>query len=296
MTVMASNLRNSRVRYKGVWIHTARFRIIVDMHTQSEATMIDVAIEAARAAGKFLTYSIGNVRNVEVKAGEERNLVSEIDRGSEEQIIAMIRSRFPDHGILAEEGGGGPARGEYTWIIDPLDGTTNFLHGVPVFCVTIGIEHRGEIVAGVVYDPNQDILFAAEKGSGAYMNGRRLHVSRTGELINSLLMTGFPYDIAQNPSHAVEHFVAFLMAARGIRRFGSAALDLSYVAAGRLDGFWEVNLHPWDMAAGVLLVQEAGGTVSDFQGKPLSIYGKKVVASNGVIHPAMLGVLQKHDP
>ena len=146
-----------------------------------------------------------------------------------------------------------------------------------------------------MYDPNQDILFTAEKGSGAYMNGRRLHVSGTGELINSLLMTGFPYDIAANPSHAVEHFVDFLMAARGIRRFGSAALDLCYVAAGRLDGFWEVNLHPWDMAAGVLLVQEAGGTVSDFQGKPLSIYGKKVVASNGVIHRAMLGVLQKHD-
>ena len=258
--------------------------------------MINVAIEAAREAGQFLKYSVGRVRNVEIKQGEERNLVSEIDRGSEERIIGIIRRHYPSHGILAEESGTSSPDAEYRWIIDPLDGTTNFLHGLPVFCVTIGIEHRGEIVAGVVYDPNQDILFTAEKGSGAYMNGRRLHVSRTTELINSLLMTGFPYDIAQNPSHAVEHFVDFLMAARGIRRFGSAALDLCYVAAGRLDGFWEVNLHPWDMAAGVLLVTEAGGTVSDFRGKPLSIYGKKVVASNGGIHPAMLGVLQKHDP
>jgi len=258
--------------------------------------MIDVAIDAAREAGKFLMYSIGNVRNIETKAGEERNLVSEIDKGSEARIISMIRSRYPDHGILAEEGGGGGTRGEYTWIIDPLDGTTNYLHGLPVFSVTIGIEHRGEIVAGVVYDPNRDILYAAEKGSGAYMNGRRMHVSGTGELINSLLMTGFPYDIAQNPSHAVEHFNAFLMAGRGIRRFGSAAIDLCFVAAGQIDGFWEVNLHPWDMAAGVLLVREAGGELSDFQGKPLSIYGKKVVASNGVIHRAMLDVLQKHDP
>ncbi|HUI11785.1 MAG TPA: inositol monophosphatase family protein [Bacteroidota bacterium] len=258
--------------------------------------MIDLAIEAAVEAGKFLRSSIGNVRAIETKAGEERNLVSEIDRGSEERIIGMIRSRYPDHGILAEEGGGGGKRGEYTWIIDPLDGTTNFLHGLPVFSVTIGIEHRGEIVAGVVYDPNLDILYCAEKGSGAYMNGRRMRASRTSELINSLLMTGFPYDIAQNPAHAVEHFVEFLMAARGIRRFGSAALDLCYVAAGRLDGFWEVNLHPWDMAAGVLLVTEAGGTVSDFQGKPLSIYGKKVVASNGAIHRAMLDILGRHDP
>jgi myo-inositol-1(or 4)-monophosphatase len=256
--------------------------------------MINVAIEAAREAGKFLRYSVGRVRTIETKQGEERNLVSEIDRGSEERIISVIRRHFPSHGILGEEGGASNADAEYKWIIDPLDGTTNFLHGLPVFCVTIGIEHRGEIIAGVVYDPNLDILYTAEKGRGAFMNGRRMKVSATGELINSLLMTGFPYDVAQNPDHAVEHFVSFLMEARGIRRFGSAALDLCYVAAGRLDGFWEVNLHPWDMAAGVLLVGEAGGKVSDFDGGPLSIYGRKVLASNGVIHDAMLGVLRKH--
>jgi len=258
--------------------------------------MINVAIEAAREAGKFLRYSVGRVRNVETKQGEERNLVSEIDRGSEERIIGIIRRHYPGHGILAEESGTSAPDAAYRWIIDPLDGTTNFLHGLPVFCVTIGIEHRGEIIAGVVYDPNSDVLYTAEKGRGAYMNGKRMKVSATSGLINSLLMTGFPYDIAENPGMAVEHFVDFLMEAQGIRRFGSAALDLCFVAAGRLDGFWEVNLHPWDMAAGILLVTEAGGTVSDFEGAPLSIYGKKVLASNGVIHQAMLDVLRKRSP
>jgi myo-inositol-1(or 4)-monophosphatase len=253
--------------------------------------MISVAIEAAREAGQFLRYSVGRVRSIETKEGEETNLVSEIDRGSEERIISIIRRHYPAHGILAEESGASSTDGEYKWIIDPLDGTTNFLHGLPVFCVTIGIEYRGEIIAGVVYDPNQDVLYTAEKGRGAYMNGRRMKVSATGKLIDSVLMTGFPYNIAKNPDHAVEHFVDFLMEARGIRRFGSAALDLCYVAAGRLDGFWEVDLHPWDMAAGILLVTEAGGTVSDFSGAPLSIYGRKIVASNGVIHGAMVSVL-----
>ncbi len=255
--------------------------------------MINVAIEAAREAGMFLRYSVGRVRRVEIKEGEERNLVSEIDRGAEERIISIIRRHFPAHGILAEESGASSPDAEYKWIIDPLDGTTNFLHGLPVFCVTIGIEHQGEIIAGVVYDPNQDVLYTAEKGKGAYMNGRRMSVSTTGKLIDSLLMTGFPYDIAKNPDHAVEHFVDFLMEAQGIRRFGSAALDLCYVAAGRLDGFWEVNLHPWDMAAGILLVAEAGGKVSNFDGAPLDIYGRKIVASNGAIHEAMVRVLAR---
>ena len=256
--------------------------------------MINVAIEAAREAGQFLKESVGKVRTIEIKEGEERNMVSEIDRGSEERIIRIIRRHYPTHGILGEESGSSTPGADYKWVIDPLDGTTNFLHGLPVFSVTIGIEYRGEIIAGVVYDPNQDILYTAEKGSGAYMNGERMHVSKTEKLINSLLMTGFPYDVARNPGHTVEHFVSFLMEAGAVRRFGSAAIDLCYVAAGKLDGFWEVNLNPWDMAAGVLMVKEAGGTLSDFEGSPLSIYDKKVVASNGVIHSAMLGVLAKH--
>jgi myo-inositol-1(or 4)-monophosphatase len=256
--------------------------------------MIQVAIDAAREAGQFLKENVGRVRSIEIKIGEVRNLVSEIDKGSEERIIRSIRSHYPEHGILAEESGASDEPGQFRWIIDPLDGTTNFLHGLPVFSVTIGIEHRGEIVAGVVYDPNLDELYTAEKGAGAYVNGKRISVSGSSELINSLLVTGFPYDIAANPDHAVEHFVEFLMEARGLRRFGSAALDLCYVACGRLDGFWEVNLHPWDMAAGVLLVTEAGGRVSDFRGGPLSIYGKKILASNGAVHDAMIRVLDRH--
>lgn len=253
--------------------------------------MLDVAIRAAREAGQYLKEHVGRARAVETKKGEERNLVSEIDKGSEARIISLIKSRFPGHDVLAEESGGASTSGTYRWIIDPLDGTTNFLHGVPIFCVSIGVEHNGEIVAGVVYDPNLDELYTAERGSGAFLNGQRLTVSSTSEMIRSLLVTGFPYDIARNPQHAVEHFNNFLMAARGIRRLGSAALDLCYVAAGRFDGFWEVHLQPWDMAAGKLLVEEAGGRTTDFTGAPARIHGKQIVASNGEIHGAMLEVL-----
>lgn len=255
--------------------------------------MLTIAIKAAREAGLFLKESVGNVRSIEIKKGEERNLVSEIDKASEAMIIGALKSRFPSHAILAEESGAADTTAEYRWVIDPLDGTTNFLHGLPIFCVTIGLEFRGEIVAGVVYDPNRDELFTAEQGSGAFLNGQRLAVTSTDELIRSLLVTGFPYDIADNPHHAVERFVAFLMAARGVRRLGSAALDLCYVAAGRFDGFWEVSLHPWDMAAGKLLVSEAGGRTSDFSGKPLSIYRHHILATNGRIHDAMLEVLER---
>lgn len=254
--------------------------------------MIHVAIEAAKEAGRFLTYSIGKVRNIEVKHGEERNLVSEIDKGSEKKIIDIIKRHFPAHGILAEESGAS-GTSDYKWIIDPLDGTTNFLHGLPLYCVTIGLEYKGEVVAGVVYDPNLDELFTAERGSGAYLNGKRMQVSKSRELIQSLLVTGFPYDIANNPDNAIEHFVNFLVKGQGIRRLGSAAMDLSYIAAGRLDGFWEVNLNPWDMAAGLLFVQEAGGKVTDFTGTPSTVYTKQILASNGHIHNAMLAVLQK---
>ena len=255
--------------------------------------MLSIAIEAAKEAGRYLKYSVGKVKSVETKKGEERNLVSEIDKTSEQKIIGMIRQHYPGHAILAEESGASSTTSDYKWVIDPLDGTTNFLHGVPVFCVTIAVEYKGQLVAGVVYDPNLDELFTAERGSGAYCNGRRLKVSQASELINSLLVTGFPYDIARNPDNAVGHFVNFLMEGQGIRRLGSAALDLSYVAAGRFDGFWEVNLNPWDMAAGILFIQEAGGRTTDFSGSPSSIYTKQVLATNGLIHESMLGVLRK---
>jgi myo-inositol-1(or 4)-monophosphatase len=243
--------------------------------------LLQVARQAAREAGKFLKESVGKVKTVEAKSGEVRNLVSEIDRGSEERIIRHIKTRFPEHSILAEESGGNT---------DP--GTTNFLHGVPIFCVTIGVERRGEIVAGVVYDPNGDEEFTAEKGRGAYLNGQRISVSRSRELINSLIVTGFPYDLAAHPRVA-EYFVRFLNASRGLRRLGSAALDLAYVAAGRFDGYWENVLQPWDMAAGVLLVEEAGGRISDFDGRPTSVYQKQILASNGTIHDEMIRVLSR---
>ncbi len=255
--------------------------------------LLQVAREAALEAGTFLKENVGKVNTVEMKMGEVRNLVSNIDRGAEERIIRRIREQYPTHAVLAEESGGSRQEVEFRWIIDPLDGTTNFLHGLPIFSVTVGVERRGEVVAGVVYNPNLNEMFVAEKGSGAFLNGERISVSTSNALINSLVVTGFPYNIAENPDHAVDHFVHFVYEARGVRRLGSAAIDLAYVAMGRFDGFWEVSLQPWDMAAGVLLVNEAGGRTSDFSGHPTSIYRKQIVASNGLIHDDMIRVLAR---
>jgi len=255
--------------------------------------MIHVAIEAAKEAGRFLKYNTGKVKNIEMKKGEERNLVSDLDKASEAKIIEHIRRHYPNHAILAEESGATDTVAEYKWVIDPLDGTTNYLHGVPIYCVTIALEHKGELVAGVIYDPSLDELFTVERGSGAYLNGKKISVSSSSTLIASLLVTGFPYDISVNPDHAIDHFVHFLTKGGGIRRLGSAALDLAYIASGRFDGFWEVNLNPWDMAAGVLLVEEAGGKVTNFLGNPTNIYTKQVLATNGKIHDQMVSVLSQ---
>jgi len=255
--------------------------------------MLDIAIQAAKEAGQFLKESVGKVKNIEMKKGEGRNLVSEIDKGSEAKIIKMIKGHFPDHGILAEESGESSLTGDYRWIIDPLDGTTNFLHAVPIFCVTIAVEHKGTVIVGVTYDPNLDELFTAEKGGGAYLNGSKLKVSRASEMTNSLFVTGFPYDIENNPDHPAEHFTNFLTATQGLRRLGSAALDLAYVACSRFDGFWEVALNPWDMAAGVLFVNEAGGKTTDFRGAPANIYRKQILATNGLVHQAAMEILAK---
>jgi myo-inositol-1(or 4)-monophosphatase len=255
--------------------------------------MIQLAIDAALQAGKFLKQSVGNIKQIETKLGQETNLVTEIDKKSEELIIGMIRKQYPDHDVLAEESGSHNQKSEYRWIIDPLDGTLNFTHGVPLYSVSIGVEYRGEIVAGVVYEPNLDELFTAEKGKGAFLNKKPIHVSKVDKLISSMLVTGFPYTIKDNPDHAVQHFVNMLMEAQGIRRLGSAAVDLAYVACGRLDAFWEVTLSPWDMAAGVLLVQEAGGRFTNFQGKASNVYGKQVLASNGLIHDMLVGILER---
>ncbi len=256
--------------------------------------MLNIAIEAALDAGKYLKYNIGKVKNIERKRGEETNLVTEIDKQSEALIIKKIHQHYPSHAILGEESGASETTSEYRWVIDPLDGTTNYTHGLPIYCVTIGIERNGEVIAGVIYDPNSDEMFTAEKGKGAFLNGKKIRVSTSESLINSLLVTGFPYNVKENPDRVVEHFVTFLPVAQGIRRLGSAALDLAYVACGRLDGYWEVFLNPWDKAAGIIIVREAGGTVTNFAGNERDVlYNPNTLATNGLIHAPMLGIIQQ---
>jgi myo-inositol-1(or 4)-monophosphatase len=256
--------------------------------------VIQLAVEAALEAGRFLKINLGKVKQIERKLDQETNLVTELDRKSEEIIIRTIRKRYPHHDFLAEESGSHKKVSEFRWIIDPLDGTTNFTHGLPIFCVSIGLEVRGELSLGVVYDPNLEEVFAVEKGRGATLNGKPIRVSRTSRLEESLVVTGFPYDIKENPQNAVQHFTSFLVEAQAVRRLGSAALDLCYVACGRFDGYWEVFLNPWDMAAGVLLLQEAGGKWTDFRGFPSTIYHHNVLVSNGRIHEQMIEVLRRN--
>ncbi|HEY5600372.1 MAG TPA: inositol monophosphatase family protein, partial [Candidatus Manganitrophaceae bacterium] len=205
----------------------------------------------------------------------------------------MIHRRFPDHQIMAEEGHGSKAPSPYRWVIDPLDGTTNYAHGFPFFCVSIGLEVEGSVLLGVVYDPLRRELFVAEKGKGATLNDKPISVSQVDVLKKSLLVTGFAYDIRVHPKNNFNHFVNFSLSAQGVRRTGSAALDLCYVAAGRLDGFWELKLNPWDTAAGSLMMLEAGGKVTDLAGKPYSIYDPEILATNGKIHRQMIEILNK---
>jgi myo-inositol-1(or 4)-monophosphatase len=220
------------------------------------------------------------------------DLVTEADRQSEKLITARIRERWPNHDILGEEGTRTETGSDYRWYVDPLDGTTNFAHGYPVFAVSLGLEHKGELVAGVVFDPTRSELFAAEKGSGAWLNDRRIKTSPVSSLSESLLATGFPsHKRHQNPNIYLYHQIT--LRSHGVRRAGSAALDLACVAGGRFDGFWEFNLNPWDTAAGVLLVREAGGVVSDFSGGPFQISSREVCASNGRIHDQLVYEFQQ---
>ncbi|MDD2737022.1 MAG: inositol monophosphatase family protein [Desulfuromonadaceae bacterium] len=247
------------------------------------------AVSAARIAGQFQTSRFASTLDIEMKG--DKNLVTEVDKESERLIVAHLLSRFPGHDIVAEEGDylqtGSPCR----WIIDPVDGTTNYAHEYPWFCSSIALEVEGELVAGVIYNPVYDELFTASKGEGAYLNGNRLSVSTRMPLSNSLLGTGFPYDCATDPANNFANFIAFQKCARGIRRAGAAALDLAYVAAGRLDGFWELKLKAWDVAAGVLMVREAGGVVTKFDGSAYDVFNDRIVASNGLIHEQMVNML-----
>lgn len=246
-------------------------------------------METAREAGRILLEKFG--RKIDISFKGDINLVTEADLASEKLIVEKIRSHYPKHSILAEESGAAAiAESVWKWIVDPLDGTTNYAHGYPCFCVTLALEHRGEIVVGATFDPTRDEMFAAEKGNGATLNGRKIRVSETENLADALLVTGFPYNARERLDFA-RHFTAFTHRARGIRRDGSAALDLAYVACGRFDGFWEEGLHAWDVAAGVLLLEEAGGRVSYYDGSQFSVYKPPICASNDLIHAEMLQVL-----
>ncbi len=254
--------------------------------------MLQTAINAAIEAGRYLRESRGKSLTIEHKSSSI-DPVTEVDKEAEKIIVDIIKKHYPDHTILGEEGGTKDTESEYRWIIDPLDGTVNFTHGFPIYCVSIGVEYMDTLVAGVVYDPNLDELYTAERGKGAFLNGNPIRVSETDSLIQSILITGFPYDIHDNPDNTVERFVDFLMNAQAIRRLGSAAIDLCYIAAGRGDGFWEAFIQPWDIAAGILLIEEAGGKVTDFEGNPIGADSPRVLATNGKIHDAMLEILRK---
>lgn len=243
----------------------------------------------AMAAGRMLLRNVSRDRSVHFKG--KINLVTEMDLKSETLIVARLRKLLPDASFLTEEGSAVENDSPYKWVIDPLDGTTNYAHTFPIWCVSIALEWNGEIVLGCVYDPNRDELFTAVKGKPARMNGRLIRVSERRRLDQSLLATGFPYDIQTSSINNFDHFVSFATTARAVRRAGSAALDLCYLAMGRFDGFWELKLHPWDTAAGTLIVRQAGGKVTDFRGKPFSIYSEKLLASNGAIHNQMIRIL-----
>ncbi|HWC99180.1 MAG TPA: inositol monophosphatase family protein [Candidatus Sulfopaludibacter sp.] len=243
---------------------------------------LETAVEIAREAGALVVNYLE--RRVPFETKGEFDLITAADRASEKLIVERLRSYFPGHSIMAEEGGGVDKTSEYQWFVDPVDGTTNFAHSFPFFNVTLGLARGGEMVAGVVFDPVRQEMFTAERGAGAYLNNRRIHVSAAAHIADSLASTGFP---SRKRHHNINiHFYYQLaMASHGVRRTGSAALDLAYVAAGRLDFFWEFGLKPWDMAAGTLLVQEAGGRVSDMRGEPHSVVGSDtLLVDNGLLH------------
>jgi myo-inositol-1(or 4)-monophosphatase len=252
---------------------------------------LETAVEIAREAGALLANYLERRVGFELKG--EFDLVTEADRASERLVVERLRSHFPSHGIVAEEGGGHDSASEYIWYVDPLDGTTNFAHSFPMFNVTLGLQRAGEPIAGVVYDPIRQEMFTAERGAGAYLNNRRIKTSNVKKLGDSLASTGFP---SRKRHHNVNiHFYYQLaMASHGVRRTGSAAIDLAYVACGRLDFFWEFGLKPWDMAAGALLVQEAGGRTSDMRGGVHSITGSEhLLADNGALHDEVLAMFDR---
>jgi myo-inositol-1(or 4)-monophosphatase len=260
------------------------------MKNQSLKIFKKVLYEAAEEAGKIITkhyktaFLIGRKQHYS-------DLVTEIDKKSEKKIIDVIHNHFPGHNILSEECGDLNMKSDYVWIIDPIDGTVNYAHSLPIFCVSIALEIKKKVKIGLIYNPMNNEYFYGENNKGAYLNGKRIRVSGIKYLKDALLVTGFPYGAQNNTDHCINHFVNFIKAGLPIRRLGSAALDLCYVACGRIDGFWEVSLNPWDVAAGNLILKEAGGKVTNFFGKKYSIYNKQILATNGKIHREMIEIL-----
>ena len=255
--------------------------------------MLNIAVRAARSAGNIIVRNLDRIETLTVQTKDRNDFVSEVDRQAEQEIIAVLRKAYPDHGVLAEESGRREGN-DYQWIIDPLDGTTNYLHGFPQFAVSIALQHKGRMEQGVVYDPLRQELFTASRGAGAMLNERRIRVTSRRSLDGALLGTGFPFKSQQHLDAYLDMFRALFPRTAGIRRPGSAALDLAYVAAGRLDGFWEIGLNIWDMAAGVLLIQEAGGLSSDFVGGHDYLDNGNLVAGNPKVFAEILKTIRPY--
>lgn len=254
----------------------------------------DLGLEVTLNAGNLLKDGFGSVFEIQNKEGKN-NLVTEYDFKAEELIISSIKNVFPDHSFLAEESGKEHhfEGSEYRWVIDPLDGTVNFAHNIPIFCVSIAMEYKGEVQFGFIFNPITNELFTAQKGKGSYFNNKKINVSNTSDFEKSFLVTGFPYNINENPDNCLQHFTDIISYGMPIRRLGSAAIDLAYVACGRFDAFWEVSLNPWDVAAGLIIVQEAGGKVTNYQGDDFTLKDKSLIASNNIIHNELIKVVNR---
>jgi myo-inositol-1(or 4)-monophosphatase len=255
--------------------------------------MLNTAVKAARKAGTIITRASFDVDKLTIRTKRQADFVSEVDHAAEDAIIRVLKEAYPDHGFLAEESGYKDKQADYLWVIDPLDGTTNFLHTVPQYCVSIGLLHKGKPAQAVVFDPTRNELFTATKGAGAYLNDRRIRVSKVDKMEGALISTGFPFKVIDYVDDYLRMLKNVMKATSGVRRAGAAALDLAYVACGRYDGFWEKGLSPWDMCAGALLIREAGGLVGDYDGNEGFLDKGEIVASNAKIFSALLKTL--HD-
>jgi myo-inositol-1(or 4)-monophosphatase len=256
--------------------------------------MLNTAVKAARQAGSIILRAAEDIDQLTIKNKSANDFVSEVDVASEEAIINILKTAYPTHGFLGEESGFSDKDADYIWIIDPLDGTTNFLHQFPQYCISIALMHKGDITHAVIYDPNRNDLFTATKGAGAYLNDKRIRVSKKAKLNESIIGTGFPFrDFAHLPCY-LKMFEEMITNTSGLRRPGSAALDLAYVAAGWFDGFWEIGLSKWDIAAGALLVKEAGGIVSDFNEKQAWMKTGNIIAANAKIYGDFIKIIQKN--